>query len=104
MMQPGGRATIVGYPMTELARMIGPMVNRVVVDETGLQGNWDLELEFEPPTAPPGLSGLAEPPAPTGDAPTIFTALREQLGLKLESARGAVDVFVIDRIERPAED
>ena len=104
MIQPGGRATIVGYPMTELARMLGPMVNRVVVDETGLQGNWDLELEFEPPAAPPGLGGLAEPPAPAGDAPPIFTALREQLGLKLESARGAVDVFVIDRIERPAED
>ena len=104
MIRPGGGATIVGYPMTELARMLGPMVNRVVVDETGLQGNWDLELEFEPPTAPPGLGGLAEPPAPVGDAPTIFTALREQLGLKLESARGPVDVFVIDRIERPAED
>jgi uncharacterized protein (TIGR03435 family) len=104
MIRPGGVATIVGYPMAELARMLGPMVNRVVVDETGLQGNWDLELEFEPPAPPPGFGGPAEPPAPTGDAPPIFTALREQLGFKLESARGPVDVFVIARIERPAED
>lgn len=104
MLRPGGGATIVGYPMTELARMLGPMVNRVVVDETGLQGNWDLELEFEPSAPLRGFGGPAEPPSPTSDAPSIFTALREQLGLKLESARGPVDVFVIDRIERPSED
>jgi uncharacterized protein (TIGR03435 family) len=104
MIRPGGGATIVGYPMTELARMLGPMVNRVVADETGLEGNWDLELEFEPPAPPVGFGPPAEPPGPAGDAPSIFTALREQLGLKLESARGPVDVFLIDRIERPSED
>lgn len=77
-----------------------------MVDKTGLTGTWNLELEFTPdqtPNIPPG----ALPPGvtlPSHDAPSLFTAVQEQLGLKLEAARGPVEVLVIDSIERPSED
>jgi uncharacterized protein (TIGR03435 family) len=66
------------------------------VDRTGLTGIYDLELRFsgEP---------VAGAPPPSPDAPSIFTALQEQLGLKLDAERETVDVLVIDRIERPTE-
>ncbi len=67
-------------------------VGRMVVDKTGLEGSYDFTLEW----APEGADA-------SDTRPSIFTALEEQLGLKLESARGPVDVIVIDRIERPSE-
>ena len=54
------------------------------------------------PDQPAVLNGAVVPPSP--DAPSLFTALQEQLGLKLDAARGQVDVLVIDRINRPTED
>ena len=66
---------------------------RVVVDETGLSGNWDLDLTF-----------VYQVQDANGDGPSLFTALEEQLGLKLESGRAQVDVIVIDRLERPTPD
>jgi len=63
----------------------------MVVDRTGLTGNWNFDLRFAADVGAP-----ADP-----DAPSLFTALQEQLGLKLESARGPVDVLVIDDIQRP---
>jgi len=81
-----------------------------VVDKTGLTGNYDFTLEWTPDegAAPPsrasdaGQSALAAPPPPdTG--PSIFTAIQEQLGLKLEPSKGPVDVLIIDRLEKPSE-
>ena len=93
-----------GFPLSQLAASLSGMVQRVVVDQTGLTGNFDLELTFTPDqmgqgTPPPG----APPPAVDPNGPSIFTALQEQLGLKLDSQRGPVDVLVIDRAERPTE-
>jgi uncharacterized protein (TIGR03435 family) len=82
-------------------------LDREVVDKTGLTGTFDLDLRFAPePARPSGRRGGGPPePAPVvSDAPSIFTALQEQLGLKLEAGRGLVDVLVIDRAERPTED
>jgi uncharacterized protein (TIGR03435 family) len=76
-----------------LASLMGPSAGRVIVDATGLAGNWDLDLTFVNPLQNPG-----------GDGPSLFTALEEQLGLKLEAGRAPVDVLVIDRLERPSED
>jgi uncharacterized protein (TIGR03435 family) len=90
-----------------------PFVNRNVVDRTGLTGKFDLELEWTPdqlrdlkPSAdlPPGAQPLLNGVPFDPNGPSIFTALQEQLGLKLESAKGPVDVLIIDSVERPTED
>ena len=71
------------------------LAERRVVDRSGLTGLFDIELEFTPPRGTD---------APAGDAGvSIFTALREQLGLRLESARGPAEFLVIDSVERPTE-
>jgi uncharacterized protein (TIGR03435 family) len=92
----GGGARAVGIPIGQLAPMLSLVVRRPVVDRTGLTGIYDLELRF---------SGDPVDGAPATDpsAPSIFTALQEQLGLKLEAQREVVDVLVIDTIDRPAE-
>jgi uncharacterized protein (TIGR03435 family) len=85
--------------MARLAVTLSGIVGRVVTDETGLAGGYDVELTF----APEGPLPPAAPPADP-DAPSIFTALREQLGLRLDGRRGPVEVLVIDEIERPTPD
>ena len=89
---PGG-ISVHGMPLATLASLIGPSLERVVVDETGLTGNWDLDLAF-----------VNQVQDANGDGPSLFTALEEQLGLKLETGRAQVDVIVIDRLERPTPD
>ena len=92
--------------MAELARSLGPMVGRVVLDQTGLTSTYDFELTYTPDNlagGPPPLLNGAPPPVDP-NAPTLFTALQEQLGLKLESERGPVEVLVIDNVESPTAD
>jgi uncharacterized protein (TIGR03435 family) len=74
-----------------------------VIDQTGLQGNFDIDLRWTPesPAVPFADRGANESAA---DAPSIFTALREQLGLKLEPGKGPVEVLLIDSVEHPTED
>jgi uncharacterized protein (TIGR03435 family) len=90
--------------MKQFAAPLTQLLRRPVVDETGLTGDYDLDLTYAPdqsaPTGPPGAPG---PPPPAADAPSIFTALQEDLGLKLDSRRGPIEVLVVDRIERPSE-
>jgi uncharacterized protein (TIGR03435 family) len=78
------------------------VVQTVVVDRTGLEGRYEIALEWAPDRSPLPLNGDATPAVPS-DKPSIFAALQEQLGLKLEPERGPVDVVVIDHIERPTE-
>lgn len=88
--------------MTALANALRPYVGREVVDRTGLTGEFDFDLQFSPPpNAGPIDAGIRV--APINDAGSIFTALQEQLGLKLESTRGPVELMVIDSAERPDE-
>ena len=89
-----------GMTMARLAQTLSGLVDGVVTDETKLPGGYDLQLAFTPERPPPP----GAPPPADPDAPSIYAALQEQLGLKLESARGPVDVVVIDRIERPTPD
>jgi len=94
-----------GVSMPQFAGMVVRFVNRPVVDRTGLSGYFVLDLQWtpdQPPTSgPPALPGSATTPT---DPPSIFSALQEQLGLKLESTRGPVDVVVIDHAEHPTDD
>ncbi len=96
-----------GVTMAQLSTTLSQFVQRVVVDRTGLTGNFDIDLTWTPDQLPQGRGepppGVQLPPIdPNG--PSIFTAVQEQLGLKLDSQRGPVDVLVIDRVEQPTED
>jgi uncharacterized protein (TIGR03435 family) len=93
-------------PMAQFTRQLSQLTNRVVVDHTGLTGGFDIDLKFTPtpdqlPPGPPPPGVELPPIDPNG--PTLFTALEEQLGLKLQTERGPVEVVVIDRLERPKE-
>jgi uncharacterized protein (TIGR03435 family) len=87
--------------MEEFTRQLSPVLRRPVVNETGLAGQFDFDIIF----SPEGLGGalVGPPPASVSDAPSLETALRDDLGLRLESRRGPVDVLVVDRLERPTE-
>ncbi len=104
----GGRLQASSTTMENLARFLSSMLSRTVVDKTGITGEFDLQLTFTPQrlTAPSPDVGGPRPAdgAATADlGPDIFTAMQEQLGLKLESAKGPVEILVIDHVERPSE-
>jgi len=80
-----------------LARQLALVLGRVVIDHTGIDGRYDLTLKWTPDNAaPPAPAALADAP------PDIFTAIQEQLGLKLQPAKGPVPVLVIDQIAMPS--
>jgi uncharacterized protein (TIGR03435 family) len=84
--------------------MQGSVLDRPVVDRTGLPGRYDFTLNWTPDESQFGGMGVrVPPPPPDAQAPSLFTAMQEQLGLRLDSTRAQVEVFVIDRIERPSE-
>jgi bla regulator protein BlaR1 len=96
-----GQITDKKASMDTLASQIGQQLGRFVVNQTGLNGDYDFHVEWTPD---PGqnLGGDSDTPPPAGaDGPSIFTALQQQLGLKLESAKGPVEVLVIDHAEKP---
>jgi uncharacterized protein (TIGR03435 family) len=76
-------------------------IDRPVVDQTGLKGFYDFKLTYAPDLS--GRTGPNGEQPPSFDGPNLFQALKEQLGLKLESSKGAVVVFVIDHVEKPAD-
>jgi uncharacterized protein (TIGR03435 family) len=85
-----------------LAMALSRVTGRTVIDRTGLTGLFDYTLEFAPDATGSPLAADAGPV--DSSLPSLTTALQEQLGLKIESAKGPVQVVVIDRIERPAPD
>ena len=104
-------------PFAFIVGMLQPQLGRRVVDKTGLDGLYDVELTFSPeglespfgrgfPAPPPGAAGApgstSAAPAASDPAPSLFTAIQE-LGLKLESTKGPVEVLVIDSVEKPTE-
>jgi uncharacterized protein (TIGR03435 family) len=94
-----------GMPLAQLTQMLSQFTQRVVIDRTGLEGTFDIDLTFTPERMPQGAPPPGAPPIsidPNG--PSLFTALQEQLGLKLESERAPVEVLVIDHVERPTPD
>jgi uncharacterized protein (TIGR03435 family) len=94
-----GRIRFGGLSVAAFGQAFSSQAGRMVVDRTGLTGSWDFELNF-------ATEGRGAPAGPESDqnAPNFFTAIQEQLGLKLESTKGPVEVLVIDAIERPVED
>jgi uncharacterized protein (TIGR03435 family) len=103
----GGRTRGAGFiiagavSMDELARNMSRLVGRAMLNRTGLPGRYDFDLKFTPDAELTAAPAADRPP----DAPpSLFVALEEQLGLKLEPQRAPVDVVVIDSIQRPVED
>jgi uncharacterized protein (TIGR03435 family) len=90
----GGLMQSGGQTMAALGRSISGLAGRFVVDRTGLAGSFEYTLEYS----------RQQPGEPLSDKPDVFTALQEQLGLKLEPIRAPVQVVVIDHIERPIVD
>ena len=101
-----GQLTGGSMPMSQLATLLAPFVQRVVVDRTGLTGNFDFDLTWTPDQIPQGPPPAGAPLLPPVDpnGPSILTAVQEQLGLKLDSTNGPVDVLVVDRVEQPTPD
>jgi bla regulator protein blaR1 len=107
----GGPVTGQGISVESLRRLLSQQLGRTIVDETGLKGNYDFTLQWTPderagpmPGAPQGgdsRSDDALPPDSSGAS--IFTAIQEQLGLKLEARKVPVEMLVIDHVEAPSE-
>jgi uncharacterized protein (TIGR03435 family) len=97
------RGTLTGrvVPMAELAETLTTLLNRSVLDKTTLTGKYDFDLNWTPDGTTIRGPGDPDAPAPDPNGPSIFTAVREQLGLELKSTKGPVEVLVIDRVEKP---
>src|SRR5262245_21874663 len=98
-----GRFSAGGMPISQMATSLGPLVNRYVIDRTGLTGPYDIELEYTPEFRG-DTGGAPSADRPPVDGTSIFTAIQEQLGLKLDAQRAPVPVLVIDRLEMPVPD
>jgi len=104
-----GALTMGGTPLPNFAQSLGMFAGRIVLDRTGLTGAYDINLTWTPDQMPrPAGAPDGPPPQINGVAidphgPSLFTAVQEQLGLKLDSQRGPVEMLVIDRAEKPVE-
>jgi uncharacterized protein (TIGR03435 family) len=107
----GGEITAQGIPMASLVMMLSEQLGRTVLDQTGLKGNYDVALQWTPDPSEAvmlkgpegGNPGPDSAPPSDSSGPSIFTAIQEQLGLRVESTKGPVDILVIDHVERPSE-
>jgi uncharacterized protein (TIGR03435 family) len=89
---PGkSRISVTRVTLDQVAGMLGKQMGRIIQNKTGLRGYYDLTLEWDPDQTPDST------------VPSIFAALQEQLGLRLESQKAMVDVLVIDRAEKASE-
>ena len=106
-----GNMSVGGMTLAQFANSLGMFVGRVVLDRTGLAGNYDASLRWTPDQMPQRAPGTpADQPIRVNgididpNGPSIFTAVQEQLGLKLDAQRGPVEMLVVDRAEHPVED
>jgi bla regulator protein BlaR1 len=103
-----GQSEITGtrVPLASLVKALSNQVGRTVLDQTGLKGNYDFKLVFAPDLgqqAGPGVGAVDRPSAVDREGPSIFTALQEQLGLRLDAQKGLVEAMVIDSAEKASE-
>jgi len=105
-MQGLGRVSVRNATIADFAQLMqGRILDRPVVDQTGLAGRYDFSLQWTPDDSQyGGRGGQAPPPANGGTAPPdLFNAMQEQLGLKIEATKAPVDVLVIDHVEKPSD-
>ena len=94
---PNGTVSMRGVPLANFVRNLGGMTGRFVIDKTGLTGPFDLDLQWTPDQAL-GAGGALT------DGTSLFAAIQEQLGLRLEAQRAPVEVLIVNSAERPTED
>jgi uncharacterized protein (TIGR03435 family) len=102
MLMNDGELTAAGTPLSSLAYTLSGTVGRTIIDKTGLTGNYDLELKWTPERAAAASADNGQTDDQSS-ASSLFTALQEQLGLKLQSSKGPVQTLVIDHVEMPSE-
>jgi uncharacterized protein (TIGR03435 family) len=105
-----GRFNVRNATLAEVAQVLqGAVMDRPVVDQTGLTGKYDFTLNWTPDEFQfsglrgPGAPPLPPPPPGQAEMPDLYTAIQQQLGLKLESTKAPVEVLVIDHVEKPSE-
>ena len=102
-----GAVNFEGGTLSMLASLLALILDRPVIDKTGITNYFEIQLKFAPDDSASSRPATADPGAPAAvkapDAPGIFQAIQEQLGLKLVPAKGPLDVLVIDHVERPSE-
>ena len=109
MMRMGrGQLTGQGLPIASLVNLLSQQLQRTVIDKTSLAGTYDFELQWTDEKSDPMFKGpdggeQKNESAPDPSGPSIFTALQEQLGLRLQSTKGPVETLVVDHVEMPSE-
>lgn len=100
-----GRGSFEAYEilMAHFIYSLATQLDRIVVDKTNLNGLYDINLKWTDARLRAGNPPTGAEPAPPQDQPSIFTAIQEQLGLKLESARAPIEVLVVDSVHKPTE-
>jgi uncharacterized protein (TIGR03435 family) len=98
-----GRLTGESVTIPALIKLLTGPAGRPILDQTGLTARYDFELKYSPELTSGGAAVGPDATPPDPNAPSIFTAVREQLGLRLEPSRGTVEVLVIEHVENPSE-
>jgi len=89
--------------LESFAGLLGTLTERPVVDKTGLPSTYTFKLDWTPDVGEGGLPARPDVAPPDSNGPSLFTALQEQLGLRLQSAKGPVESLVIEKAEKPTE-
>jgi uncharacterized protein (TIGR03435 family) len=108
MMNGRGELTVVNSPLSPFLNILSRTVGRPIIDKTGLSGRYEFTLKWTPDPNQAPMMGAPRPageeaPPPDTSGPSLFTAIQEQLGLKLEPQKAPLDVFVVQHVERPSE-
>jgi uncharacterized protein (TIGR03435 family) len=103
-----GHLTGQGIKLDSLASLLSEQLNQIVQNKTGLAGNYDFTLEWSPEVdrlggSRPASGEAASSPSDENAGTSVFTAIREQLGLKLEPQKSAIPVYVVESVEKPSE-
>ncbi len=99
---PVGKLTAQRADTDMLAAFFKGLTGREIINQTGLRGRYDFRMEWSSESTPSQVPGVADP-VPDDPRPSIFTAVQQQLGLRLDASRGPVQILVIDQVEKPSE-
>jgi uncharacterized protein (TIGR03435 family) len=100
LLYPQGVLIAQSVPVTDLAQFLQSIFGQPVVDKTGLEGRWDFTMKWTPDETQ--FADVRRPPDEANEPPPLFTAIQQQLGLKLEAQKAEVPVLVVDHVDHPS--